>query len=51
MRQATYPTAAACSSETCIGCEIEGKLLCVHTRKDLMDFAVLFIIWLIPFIE
>lgn len=50
MRQPTQSTAAACSSETCVGCEIEGKLLCVHTPKDLMDFAVLSIGWLIPFI-
>jgi hypothetical protein len=50
MQQPIHPTAAACSSETCVGCEIEGKLLCVHTPKDLMDFAVLSIGWLIPFI-
>ncbi len=50
MTQATKSTAAACSSESCDGCEIEGKLLCVHTRKDLIDFGVLFIAWAIPFV-
>ena len=43
-------TAAACSRQTCDGCEIEGKLLCIHTKKDLADFAVLFLTWLIPFL-
>ena len=50
MEQTGGTTAAACSSESCDGCEIEGKLLCVHTRRDLMDFAVLFIGWFIPFV-
>jgi hypothetical protein len=43
-------TAAACSRANCSGCEIEGRLLCVHTRSDLIDFGVLFIGWLIPFL-
>ena len=43
-------TAAACSRQTCDGCEIEGKLLCIHTKKDLADFAVLFLTWSIPFL-
>ena len=43
-------TATACSRQTCDGCEIEGKLLCIHTKKDLVDFAVLFLTWLIPFL-
>lgn len=43
-------TAKACVKLKCDGCEIEGKLLCVHTELDLLDFAVLFITWLIPFI-
>ncbi|UCC64785.1 MAG: hypothetical protein JSV36_07025 [Anaerolineae bacterium] len=34
-------TAAACSRQTCEGCEIQGKLLCLHTTKDLLDSAVL----------
>ncbi len=42
-------TAAACSRETCEGCEIQGKLLCKHTGKDLVDFAVLAVGWMIPF--
>jgi hypothetical protein len=41
--------AAACSRETCDGCEIEGKLLCVHTPRDLLDFFVLVVAWAIPF--
>ena len=42
-------TAAACSQSECEGCEIEGKLLCVHKPKDLIDFYVLFTGWAIPF--
>jgi len=42
-------TAAACSRQTCEGCEIQGKLLCLHTTKDLLDFAVLAIGVAIPF--
>ena len=42
-------TAAACSRQTCEGCEIEGKLLCIHTKSDLLDFGVLFIAYAIPF--
>ncbi|MBW1641294.1 MAG: hypothetical protein JRJ39_03190 [Deltaproteobacteria bacterium] len=36
--------------QQCDGCEIEGKLLCIHTHKDLADFFVLFLGWVIPFI-
>jgi hypothetical protein len=43
-------TAAACSRQTCEGCEIQGKLLCIHTVKDLIDFYVLFMGWLVPFL-
>jgi hypothetical protein len=43
-------TAAACVRQECEGCEIEGKLLCLHTIKDLVDFFVLFLVWAIPFI-
>ena len=42
-------TAAACSRHTCDGCEIQGKLLCIHTPKDIVDFYVLFMGWAIPF--
>lgn len=42
-------TAAACVRLTCEKCEIEGKLLCLHTFKDLIDFFVLFVGWAIPF--
>ncbi len=41
--------AAACNRETCEGCEIEGRLLCVHTQRDLLDFFVLVVAWAIPF--
>ena len=38
-------TAAACArlaeEGTCEGCEIEGRLLCLHSRKDLADFGLL----------
>jgi hypothetical protein len=43
-------TAAACARETCEGCEIREKLLCIHTPADLMDFVVLVIGWFIPFL-
>jgi hypothetical protein len=43
-------TAAACSCLTCEGCEIQGKLLCIHTLTDFIDFAVLAIGWMIPFV-
>jgi hypothetical protein len=43
-------TAAACVRQDCEGCEIQGKLLCIHTPKDLIDFYVLFIGWVIPFL-
>ena len=49
-RDDSKTTAAACSRQTCEGCEIQGKLLCVHTRRDLADFAVLFVVWVIPFL-
>jgi hypothetical protein len=42
-------TAAACARDTCEGCEIEGRLLCIHTGRDLVDFAVLVVGWAIPF--
>lgn len=43
-------TAAACVRQTCEGCEIQGKLLCIHTPRDLMDFFVLVVGWFIPFL-
>jgi hypothetical protein len=43
-------TAAACSRQTCVDCEIQGKLLCLHTPADLADFGVLAIGWFIPFV-
>ena len=49
MRHASKTTAAACSRQTCEGCEIQGKLLCIHTSRDLIDFLVPAIGWMIPF--
>ena len=43
-------TAAACSRPDCEGCDIQGELLCIHTPKDLIDFYVLFMGWVIPFV-
>ena len=43
-------TAAACMRETCDGCPIEGRLLCLHTPRDALDFAVLAIGFFIPFL-
>jgi hypothetical protein len=42
-------TASACSSLTCEGCELQGRLMCIHTPTDLADFLVLFLVWAIPF--
>ena len=50
MEQDGKTTAAACARETCEGCEIQGDLICIHTRTDLMDFAVLAILVFIPLI-
>jgi len=41
--------ASACSRQTCEGCQINGKLICVHSRKDLAAFWVLFMIFAVPF--
>ena len=43
-------TPVTCSSQTCDGCDIQGKLLCNHTPRDLMDFWVLFMTFAIPFL-
>ncbi|NIN66647.1 MAG: hypothetical protein GTO63_18560 [Anaerolineae bacterium] len=43
-------TAAACARETCDGCPIEGRLLCLHTLRDAFDFAFLAIGFFIPFL-
>lgn len=41
--------AAACSRQTCEGCEIRGRLRCTHTPRDVAGFVVLFLVWAIPF--
>ena len=33
-------TLATCSRETCQGCEIEGKLSCIHTTKDMASIMI-----------
>ena len=43
-------TAAACSRQTCEGCGVQGKLLCVYTAKDVMDFVAMAIGYLFPFV-
>jgi hypothetical protein len=45
----SHKPAEACIRETCIGCEIDGKLMCVHTKKDLLNFAVLMFNIFVPF--
>jgi hypothetical protein len=50
MHEDAETTAAACSRQTCVGCEIQGKLMCIHTPADLVDFAVLAIPPAIPFL-
>jgi len=47
--RAEHRTAAACSRGSCVGCSLEGRLLCQHTGRDLLDFALLAIAYLIPF--
>jgi hypothetical protein len=49
MEEQRKMTAAACVRQSCAGCEIEGKLLCVHRLADLVDFFALFVGWGIPF--
>ena len=43
-------TAAACAHRSCEGCEIQGKLLCIHTPSDVADFGVVAVGWGIPFV-
>lgn len=50
MDPAIDKTAAACKRASCDSCALQDKLLCIHTHKDLVDFAVLVILWLIPFL-
>lgn len=40
---------AACSRQTCEGCEIRGRIRCVHTPRDVAGFVALFLVWAIPF--
>ena len=50
MEQQAATTAAACSRERCDDCGIQGELICVATPLDLVDFGILFVNWLIPFL-
>ncbi len=47
-------TAAGCArlaeEKTCDGCEIEGRLLCLHAGQDLADFGLLVSLPLVPFL-
>jgi hypothetical protein len=49
MTQLSKTTAAACSRQTCEGCSIDGKLLCIHTPADLADFLFPALSVFIPF--
>lgn len=44
----TKTTAAACARQDCQGCQIDGKLLCIHTGPDLLDFLALVAIVGVP---
>ena len=50
MSHAIKTTAAACSRQTCEGCEVQGDLFCLHTPKVLLDFVLLAVVWMIPFL-
>lgn len=39
-----------CKEKNCKDCEIEGKLLCIHTKEDYFNFAVMFLGYFIPFL-
>jgi len=43
-------TAAACVRASCRGCSLQGRVLCLHEPVDLMDFAVLWLTWMLPFL-
>jgi hypothetical protein len=43
-------SAAACARQHCEGCELQGKLLCIHKGTNLLDFYVLFMSFFIPFL-
>lgn len=42
-------TAAACVRTTCQGCDLQSRLLCIHTGKDLLDFILPVLVPFIPF--
>jgi len=42
--------ASACARETCEGCQIRGKLMCVHTKEELVKFWALFMMVAVPFL-
>ncbi len=42
--------AAACARSNCEGCRIQGRLICLASPGDVLDFAAPSIGWLIPFL-
>lgn len=40
----------AYSRNSCDGCAVHDKVLCAHTKKDVLEFLILFIAWFIPFV-
>lgn len=43
-------TVAVLSRESCVGCPLEGKLLCRHLPRGLLDFGLLAVGFLVPFV-
>lgn len=44
----TQKPLVTCSQESCDGCDIRDKILCVADWKDIMDFGVLVMVYFIP---
>lgn len=49
-REMKRPRPVACSRPSCDSCAAYEKVLCVHTKKDVVKFAILFAGWFIPFL-
>lgn len=45
----TQKPSSACIKESCQDCEIYGKLMCKHTKQDLLDFFILIMNVFVPF--
>jgi hypothetical protein len=48
-RKVGQKPAKACVKEDCTECEIYGKLMCIHTKLDLLDFFMLVLNIAVPF--